>query len=237
MTREAFIATLAPYAIQARIEGSPLLASVRLAQNVLETGGVLPQTNNLGGYKAGDGKPTAHWNGQVANKSTWEVINGKRVETTAAFRVYESIAAFYKDQDLLLRQPRYQAVRSARTPESQATALQQSGYATDPAYASKLKALIHHYQLERFDARVEEELRMAQETRMEQQLDAVGRQLEELKRSLEQLDRRTRQIEAPAWAAAAAAHFDAYIDTPKGSYDFWRLLTVLYRQQAGGAGE
>ena len=64
LSRAEFIATLAPIAIRVRREGSPLFPSVRLAQNLLETGGVLHPWNNLGGIKVGSGQTNAYWKGQ-----------------------------------------------------------------------------------------------------------------------------------------------------------------------------
>mgnify|MGYP001244536031 CR=1 FL=1 len=151
LSRPEFIATLAPMAIQARREGSPLFPSVRLAQNLLETGGVIHPWYNLGGIKVGSGTPNAYWKGQWLRKGTWEVENGSRVDTSAYFRAYESVYHFYKDQDLLLQLPRYERVRKAGTPSAQAEALRQSGYATDPQYGAKINSLIQSYHLTRYD--------------------------------------------------------------------------------------
>jgi len=150
--KQEFIATLAPMAIQARKEGSPLFPSVRLGQNLLETGGVIHPWNNLGGIKVGNGKPNAYWHGQWVRKGTWEVENGTRTDTTALFRAYDSVYDFYKDQDLLFMLPRYERVRTAATPSIQAEALHLCGYATDPQYGSKIIALIQTYGLSKFDA-------------------------------------------------------------------------------------
>ncbi|TVY01325.1 glucosaminidase domain-containing protein [Cohnella terricola] len=149
--RQEFIATLAPMAIRARKEGSPLFPSVRLGQNLLETGGVIHPWNNLGGIKVGNGKPNAYWRGQWVRKGTWEVENGVRTDTTALFRAYDSIYEFYKDQDILLQLPRYERVRTAATPNIQAEALRLCGYATDPQYGSKIIALIQTYGLTKYD--------------------------------------------------------------------------------------
>ncbi|HUC93305.1 MAG TPA: glucosaminidase domain-containing protein [Paenibacillus sp.] len=151
MNREQFVAALAPLAIRARSEGSPFFPSVRLAQNLLETGGVIHPWNNLGGIKVGDGRRTPYWRGRAVNKRTWEVYDGERVDVSADFRAYDSVYDYYKDQDLLMQRPRYERVRLAATPEEQARALQATGYATDPRYADKLIELIRAYDLKRFD--------------------------------------------------------------------------------------
>jgi hypothetical protein len=156
LTRNQFIAALAPAVIRVKREGSHIFPSVRLAQNVLETGGVLHSWNNLGGIKVGNGKPNRYWHGEAVVKGTWEYIDGRDTAVSAAFRAYKSVYHFYKDLDLLLAGPRYARVLQAQTPEQQSEMLQASGYATDPAYASKLNAIIKVYNLKRYDAMAEQ---------------------------------------------------------------------------------
>ncbi|MCA0753974.1 glucosaminidase domain-containing protein [Paenibacillus sp. N4] len=152
LTRDQFFAKLAPTVLRTRREGSSMFPSVRLAQNLLETGGVIHPWNNLGGIKVGSGQTNGYWQGEAVVKGTWEYVDGRSASTRAAFRAYKSVYHFYKDLDLLLAGPRYARVRSAQTPERQAEMLQASGYATDPAYASKLISIISRYGLKRYDA-------------------------------------------------------------------------------------
>lgn len=49
LTREQFFAAIAPAVLHIRQEGSFMYSSVRLAQSLLETGGVIHPWNNLGG--------------------------------------------------------------------------------------------------------------------------------------------------------------------------------------------
>jgi flagellum-specific peptidoglycan hydrolase FlgJ len=151
LSRSGFIAKLAPIVQQVRGEGSPLLPSVRLAQNILETGCKIHPWYNLGGIKVGSGKPNGYWKGRSINKGTWEEYNGQTVNTTANFRVYDSLYNFYKDQDLLFLLPRYDRVRTAQTPETQAEMLYKCGYATDSGYAGKLLSIIKTNNLTKFD--------------------------------------------------------------------------------------
>ncbi|RIX49903.1 muramidase (flagellum-specific) [Paenibacillus nanensis] len=151
LSREQFIAAIAPAVILVRQEGSPLFPSVRIAQSILETGGVIHAWNNLGGIKVGTGPANDYWQGEAVVRGTWEYVDNRSVEARAAFRAYKSIYHFYKDQDIFLSAARYAGVRQAGTPERQAQALQTSGYATDPEYANKLIALIRQYNLKRFD--------------------------------------------------------------------------------------
>lgn len=152
MTRAQFFEAIAPAVIRIRQEGSLMFSSVRLAQSLLESGGAIPEWNNLGGIKVGSGKTNAYWQGEAVVKSTLEYVDGRSVSTQAAFRAYKSIYHFYKDLDLLLASARYERVRAAGTPELQAAMLQACGYATDPAYPTKLVAIINQYQLKKYDA-------------------------------------------------------------------------------------
>ncbi|MCU6708914.1 glucosaminidase domain-containing protein [Paenibacillus sp. J5C_2022] len=154
LTRAQFIKAIAPTIMQVRLEGSPMYASLRIAQSILETGGVIHAWNNLGGIKVGSGKPNAYWQGEAVVKGTWEVVDGRSMTTKSAFRAYRSLYHFYKDLDRLLEYPRYEPVRRAPSPEKQATMLQSCGYATDPAYASKLISLINRYRLKAYDIEV-----------------------------------------------------------------------------------
>lgn len=142
LSKVAFFAYLADTVKRVRKEGSPLLPSVRLAQNWLETGGRIHEWNNLGGYKVGSGRTSPFWNGRSVSTATWEVYDGIKVNTAANWRAYDSIYDFYKDQDLLFAISRYNRVRAAKTPEEQTAALYACGYATDPDYASKLMSII-----------------------------------------------------------------------------------------------
>ncbi|MGG1633655.1 glucosaminidase domain-containing protein [Paenibacillus sp. NRS-1760] len=152
LTKQQFIEQLAPTVIRIRREGSTMFPSVRLAQNVLETGGVIHPWYNLGGIKVGSGQTNAYWHGEAVVKGTWEVVDGRSESTRAAFRAYESVYHFYKDLDLLLATSRYERVRKAVTPEQQADMLYACGYATDPAYPAKLKSIISQYGLKKYDA-------------------------------------------------------------------------------------
>jgi flagellar protein FlgJ len=135
-----------------------MFPSVRIAQNILETGCVIHSWNNLGGIKVGSGKPNAYWRGGAVNKGTWEVYDGVRDDNvTAAFRAYDTLYDFYKDQDLLFELSRYARVRAAKTPGEQALALQECGYATDPQYPGKLMTIIKAYDLTKYDVTEEDD--------------------------------------------------------------------------------
>lgn len=95
-------------------------------------------SHNLFGIKAGP-----EWTGRVAEATTTEYVNGRPETRVARFRAYASYAEAFADYARLLQSsPRYAAVRGATDFASFAAALQQAGYATDPAYASKLNRVM-----------------------------------------------------------------------------------------------
>jgi flagellar protein FlgJ len=94
---------------------------------------------NLFGIKAGK-----NWSGKVAEVTTTEYVGGVPRKVTAKFRAYDSYEASFRDYAKLINNsPRYEKAR-ANTGSSvaYAAALQKAGYATDPAYASKLSGAI-----------------------------------------------------------------------------------------------
>ncbi len=140
---EAFVRSIWPHAQKTAAElGVPAKALV--AQAALETGwgrrlageqGVSSQ--NLFGIKAG-----SRWQGQRVSSDTHEYIDGVRRSERAQFRAYDSPADSFADYASVLGNPRYAAARGAGDDVHRfASALQQAGYATDPAYAAKIAAI------------------------------------------------------------------------------------------------
>lgn len=117
-----------------------------LAQAALETdwGRKVPQdasgstSNNLFGIKA-----TSGWTGAAVVNSTREFSGGVAGTVKAAFRSYGSAGDCFQDYvDVLKSNPRYLgALGTGNDVQAFGSALQQGGYATDPAYASKLTAV------------------------------------------------------------------------------------------------
>ncbi len=115
-----------------------------VAQAALETGwgAHVPQRGdgsssfNLFGIKAGQ-----NWSGGKVTKATIEFEDGLPKPQLATFRAYADVAATFDDySELLLSNPRYASVRGHDNDVAGfAAALQSSGYATDPAYADKLR--------------------------------------------------------------------------------------------------
>ncbi|WP_127578722.1 glycoside hydrolase family 73 protein [Paenibacillus koleovorans] len=224
MDRAAFVATVAPIAVKLRLEGSSIFASVRVAQTLLETGGRLNGWNNIVGYKVGGGQPNGYWKGASVNVRTWEVINDQTVYIYDSFRAYDTIEDCLRDQDLLFLYPRYDRVRQAGTPELQAEMLRACGYATDPNYAGAIIDLIRQNDFKRFDREVEQVL---------EKLEQLQLQISALQSQVAALEGRA-SMPIPEWAEAAVQKAVAagIIDSPEnGSYDFYRLLTILHRKQ------
>ncbi len=95
---------------------------------------------NLFGIKAG-----GSWTGKVAEITTTEYVDGEPRKVTAKFRAYDSYEDSFRDYARLINEsPRYaQARQQTGSVHAYANELQRAGYATDPAYASKLSRAIN----------------------------------------------------------------------------------------------
>ena len=97
------------------------------------------RSHNLFGIKA-----DPNWKGPVAEVTTTEFIDGQPRKLVARFRAYASYEASFRDYARLINEsPRYAKARqSTGSVHAYAAHLQQAGYATDPAYGSKLSRAI-----------------------------------------------------------------------------------------------
>jgi flagellar protein FlgJ len=130
-------------------------ASVTVAQAILESDwgrSTLSQSaSNYFGIKATGGLG----NDGVVWMPTGEFdASGQAYQTTSPFRAYRSLADSLVDHDLMLgTAQRYSsAMQAAKDPRQFAQLLAAAGYATDPAYADKLIALMDRYDLYRLDS-------------------------------------------------------------------------------------
>lgn len=223
MNAKEFIDTVSPFAVTLRMEGSPMFPSVRIAQNMLETGRVIHPWFNLGGIKVGSGKPNGFWKGASVNKGTWEVCNGVTVNTSANFRAYDNLYDFYKDQDLLFLNDRYKRVVAAKNPQEQAEMLQACGYATDPQYPEKLKSIISQNGLEKYDQEAEN---------MKEELAAAIKRIDALELKTKVLDK----TPAPEWFIKEFGEhvLDGIVSDMNGDTDFWRDTAVSLRLKKKG---
>jgi len=145
-----FIRRIAPWA-QAAAEKHGVPASVTIAQAILESGwgksSLAAKHNNFFGIKA------ARSGNAAVELPTWEVLNGKRVQVTARFRVFASPAECFdwRGRWLSTSKTYARAMADADDPIVFATRLWQCGYATDPNYPKKLVDLIQVYDLGQWD--------------------------------------------------------------------------------------
>lgn len=139
---EAFVNQLWDAAEAAASElGLP--AEALLAQAALETGwgshvmngGNGRSSHNLFGIKA-----DTQWQGGRVKRETLEYESGVAVRKREPFRTYESFEQSFQDYVAFVKQsPRYaDALDNAGDPAGYFQALQEAGYATDPAYADKI---------------------------------------------------------------------------------------------------
>lgn len=89
-------------------------------------------------------KADRSWQGEKAEVSTLEYRGGVPVREQAQFRKYGDIAESFADYVRFLQDnPRYQdALAAANDDRDFALGLQNAGYATDPAYADKILAIV-----------------------------------------------------------------------------------------------
>jgi flagellar protein FlgJ len=143
--QQAFLESIAPFAREAadQLGVAPELVSAHAA---LESGwGKQPLKNgsgasshNLFGIKAG-----SNWEGAVNESATTEYVGGAAIKTRERFRSYPDAGAAFRDYaQMLIENPRYKgALNVGSDAQAFARGLARGGYATDPAYASKLAKL------------------------------------------------------------------------------------------------
>lgn len=130
-----------------------IFTSITLAQGALESawGDEVPTDIRTGQYSynlfgekgVGPAGTVTSW--------TWEEIMGQRIQIRAQFKAYNSFEESILGREALFSQDFYFPVLQAQTPEEQAQALQDCGYATDSRYAKKLFSLIEDYNLKQYD--------------------------------------------------------------------------------------
>jgi flagellum-specific peptidoglycan hydrolase FlgJ len=150
--QEQFISSIAEAAVESA-DRTGVPASVTIAQAILESywgsSRLAREANNYFGIKAQTrgGSAGSIW------FDVWEVIGGRNIMQSQAFRAYNSIAESFVDHGLFfVENSRYSAAVAARDdPRRFAREINRAGYATDPTYASKLIGLMDRYDLYRYD--------------------------------------------------------------------------------------
>ena len=120
----------------------PIRQQLSLSQAILESGppgntsGLARNSNNLFGIKSASG----------TSMPTTEYVNGVPQTQNASFATNDSPAAsFMQHRDLLMKAKRYQGALNAGNIQDAISAMGSSGYATDPAYSSKLQSVWQKY--------------------------------------------------------------------------------------------
>jgi flagellar rod assembly protein/muramidase FlgJ len=137
--KDEFLAAMTPVAKEVADELG-ISHKIVLAQAALESGwGKAVRGNNLMGIKS-------HGEKGGVDVVTHEIVNGKKVKITDSFRQYgtpeDSIRGYGK---FLKANSRYKYFlrAGAENEDAQLSALQTSGYATDPKYAFKLRNIMN----------------------------------------------------------------------------------------------
>lgn len=133
--KQSFVDTLLPAAIE---EGKRTGIDPRIivAQAAQETGwGKSAPGNNFFGIKS-------HGKSGGNSLMTTEYVNGQPVKMRDSFRAFESPEDSVRGYgDFMLQNPRYKPLREAKGLDEQLSALQASGYATDPNYSRSVGAI------------------------------------------------------------------------------------------------
>ncbi len=164
MTTTQYINTVGPLA-QADYKKTGILASVTLAQSILESGWgkseLAQNANNMFGMKtslSGNTWSGSAWDGtSVYTKKTNEEVNGKTITITASFRKYASIEKSISDHSAYLigakngSSLRYAGLTKATTYKAQIQIIKNGGYATSSSYVTQVCNLITKYNLTKWD--------------------------------------------------------------------------------------
>lgn len=145
-TPAEFVAALKPYAEKAAAELN-VDGDVLLAQAALETGWgrhVIHTERGDNSFNLFNIKANNGWRGDKVNVTTIEFDKGTAHQERADFRRYGSYAESFADYvNFLQTNPRYQqALAVGGDAAAYAEELQKAGYATDPAYADKIKNIL-----------------------------------------------------------------------------------------------
>ena len=144
MRKARFLQAMRPHAeAAARTTGLP--ADFILAHAALESGWGAREirgqdgraSHNLFGIKAGGA-----WTGPSVETQTTEYRHGLPVKLSDRFRAYDDYAQAFGDYAKLLLTRYGDAIRAGTDADTFARALAAGGYATDPAYAGKLRGVI-----------------------------------------------------------------------------------------------
>jgi hypothetical protein len=184
MTKQEFLNTVAPLA-QADMAKSNILASLTIAQAILETGwggsAVMMKANALFGIKAG-----SNWKGRVFSSKTQECYDGVNYTTiTDLFRAYDSLADSVADHSALLTgAARYANLVGETDYKEACTKIREDGYATAPSYTTSLISIIEDNKLYDYDKVIPD--KPEEGTLMSAEYDELKKMIDDLKTELTQ---------------------------------------------------
>lgn len=143
---ESFINALLPHAKRAA-EELGIDPRAIMAQAALETGwgkSVIRHANGRSSFNLFNIKADSRWQGEQVGKPTLEFRNGITVREQASFRSYGSLEECFADYTAFLKNSgRYRDALATESGGEFAEQLQKAGYATDPAYAGKIKRILN----------------------------------------------------------------------------------------------
>lgn len=156
VSEQEFIDMIAPVA-QADMEESGILASVTMAQCILESGwgksSLASDYNNYFGIKAGSG-----WDGPTVTMQTTEQdASGNSYTVEASFCVFEDVSDSIRQHSIFLWNTkggdsyRYRAAAGVTDYVEATTIIKEGGYATDVDYIDKICGIIEAYNLTQYD--------------------------------------------------------------------------------------
>lgn len=149
--QQNFLNIIIPYAIQ-NMKECGLLASITIAQAILESGWGLSTATSMGNNLFGI-KADTNWKGQVITARGWEEDkNGRKTYCPMRWRKYDSWLDSIKDHSNFLKSPRYANIWGDKDYKSVATKLKNDGYATAISYSQQLISIIEQYQLYKYDS-------------------------------------------------------------------------------------
>lgn len=153
---EQFVSTLWPHAVRT---GRKLGVDPKaiLAQAALETGwgkSVIQRGDGHSSHNLFNIKADHRWDGEKVVKQTLEYRHGVAVREQAGFRAYRSWGESFDDYASFLKDNgRYrEALQAGGDAGRYVEHLQSAGYATDPAYANKIKRILNNDILAQADA-------------------------------------------------------------------------------------
>jgi flagellar protein FlgJ len=138
-----FVAAVWPHA-QRAAAALGIDTEVLVAQAALETGWgarQIPAADGTTSFNLFGVKATGSWDGPHAQVPTLEYVDGVPERRRETFRVYASLEDGFSDYVRLVS-GRFQGARDAQNTEGYLRGLEAGGYATDPAYADKVLAIL-----------------------------------------------------------------------------------------------